>query len=161
MRGRAVIREAARWATPPRRCATLTDLQRQRQRQTSSARKVANPSLECSLPAPQTTGSGAVRQALPPAGPWIDLARTSRYDVVEVRRRLGLSADHLKSLGPAPLGWPTQVVLDFIRVRDAAFAGVAGPLPVRHRTGSARPRYPGFGFGTTILWTLPAARWSR
>ena len=77
------------------------------------------PKLECSLPAPQTTGSGAVRQALPPAGPWIDLARTSRYDVVEVRRRLGLSANHLKSLGPAPLGWPTQVVLDFIRVLDA------------------------------------------
>ncbi|MGO8677080.1 MAG: hypothetical protein ACLQVX_14565, partial [Limisphaerales bacterium] len=62
-----------------------------------------------------------MRQTLPPAGPWIDLARTSRYDVVEVRRRLGLRADHLKSLGPAPLGWPTQVVLDFIRVRDAAF----------------------------------------
>ncbi|MGO8678151.1 MAG: hypothetical protein ACLQVX_20095 [Limisphaerales bacterium] len=75
--------------------------------------------LKCSLPAPQNTGSGAAREALPPAGPWIDLARTSHYDVVEVRRRLGLSADHLKSLGPAPLGWPTQVVLDFIRVLDA------------------------------------------
>jgi len=70
-------------------------------------------------PAHALAGNEALRRTLPPAGGWIDLARASHYDALELRPHLGLSAGQSESLGDTVFGWPAQEWLDFIRVCDA------------------------------------------
>jgi len=65
-------------------------------------------------------GNEALRPPLLPVDAWIDLARTSHYDAIELRPHLGLSAEQSESLGDTLFGWPAQEWLDFIRVSDAA-----------------------------------------
>jgi hypothetical protein len=61
-----------------------------------------------------------LRPTLPSVGPWVDLARTSRYDAVEMRRRLGLTVEQFESFGDDLFGRPAQEWLDAMRVWDAA-----------------------------------------
>ena len=65
-------------------------------------------------------GNEALRPPLLPVDAWIDLARTSHYDAIELRPHLGLSAERSESLGDTLFSWPAQEWLDFIRVSDAA-----------------------------------------
>ena len=61
-----------------------------------------------------------MRPPLLPVDAWIDLARTSHYDAIELCPHLGLSAGQSESVGDTLFGWPAQEWLDFIRVSDAA-----------------------------------------
>jgi len=65
-------------------------------------------------------GNEALRPPLLPVDAWIDLARTSHYDAVELGPYMGLGAGQPESLGDTLFGWPAQEWLDFIRVSDAA-----------------------------------------
>ena len=71
-------------------------------------------------------GHEPLRPKLLPVGAWIELARTSHYDALELRLHLGLSAEQFDGLGDTPFGRPAQDWLDFIRVYEAAVLAQGG-----------------------------------
>jgi hypothetical protein len=50
-------------------------------------------------------------------GAWIDLARTSHYDALELRLHLGLGAERFDGLSGSMFGRPARDWLDFIGFR--------------------------------------------